>query len=378
MIIRCSNCSGALVYDIALGKMKCAHCNTFFEVDEVETSSLEEDMLEYNIFACTACGARVAVNNVECATWCAYCGQPTIVFERVSKRKKPEKIIPFKVTREEAKVVIRKYLKKGIFVPKAVKKFEVERLNGVYMPYWLYNVEYEDRPFFEVKRRNGHYKYQVQATTNFKNLTMDASENFSNLYSQRLEPYDMKELTDFQEVYLSGFYADCFDVNKEQLREKVFERCKKMYDNEISKKNLGSNCYSTTPKWKVLEEKYAMLPVWFLTMRYKDKPYTMLVNGQTKKVMGAVPYVKWKVAVVYLLVLAAFLLIVPGLSCKWFEYAVDNGNWILTFSIVLGAVVSFFAFFMGEIMRTGVNRDILHTSGRKITELNENRQEVDE
>ena len=378
MIIRCSNCSGALVYDIALGKMKCAHCNAFFEVDEVETSAFEEDMMEYNIFACTACGAKVAVNNVECATWCAYCGQPTIVFERVSKRKKPKKIIPFRVTKEEAEAVIRKHLKMGFFVPKAVKEFEVERLNGVYMPYWLFDVEYKDRPFFEVKRRNGHYKYQVCATTNFKNLTMDASENFSNLYSQRLEPYDMKELTDFKEEYLSGIYADCFDVNKEQLREKVFERCKKMYDNEISKNNLGSNCHSTTPKWKVLEEKYAMLPVWFLTMRYKDKSYTMLVNGQTKKVMGAVPYVKWKVVVVYLLVLAVLLLIVPGLSCKWFQYAADNGNWILMFGIVFGVVVSFLAFFMGEIMRTGVNRDICHTSGRKITRLNEIRQEVDE
>ena len=38
----------------------------------------------------------------------------------------------------------------------------------------------------------------------------------------------------------------------------------------------------------------------------------------------------------------------------------------------------FLAFFMGEIMRTGVNRDICHTSGRKITRLNEIRQEVDE
>ena len=35
---------------------------------------------------------------------------------------------------------------------------------------------------------------------------------------------------------------------------------------------------------------YAMVPVWILTTRYNDKPYTFMMNGQTGKVVGSLPY----------------------------------------------------------------------------------------
>ncbi|MBR6887371.1 MAG: hypothetical protein IKN16_02880, partial [Selenomonadaceae bacterium] len=35
---------------------------------------------------------------------------------------------------------------------------------------------------------------------------------------------------------------------------------------------------------------YAMVPVWILTTRYQDKPYTFMMNGQTGKVVGSLPY----------------------------------------------------------------------------------------
>ena len=35
---------------------------------------------------------------------------------------------------------------------------------------------------------------------------------------------------------------------------------------------------------------YALVPVWILTTRYQDKPYTFMMNGQTGKVVGSLPY----------------------------------------------------------------------------------------
>lgn len=34
---------------------------------------------------------------------------------------------------------------------------------------------------------------------------------------------------------------------------------------------------------------YAMVPVWILTTRYKDEPYTFMMNGQTGEVVGSLP-----------------------------------------------------------------------------------------
>ena len=33
-------------------------------------------------------------------------------------------------------------------------------------------------------------------------------------------------------------------------------------------------------------------PVWFYTFVYKDKPYTLLINGQTGKIAGTLPWKK--------------------------------------------------------------------------------------
>ena len=32
---------------------------------------------------------------------------------------------------------------------------------------------------------------------------------------------------------------------------------------------------------------YAMVPVWILSTRFEDKPYTFMMNGQTGKVVGS-------------------------------------------------------------------------------------------
>ena len=53
-----------------------------------------------------------------------------------------------------------------------------------------------------------------------------------------------------------------------------------------------------------MNPRYALLPVWFLTFRTDDEPHTILVNGQTGKMVGAVPYVKWKAVTLFLLLLA--------------------------------------------------------------------------
>ena len=36
---------------------------------------------------------------------------------------------------------------------------------------------------------------------------------------------------------------------------------------------------------------YMLMPVWFFTFKYKDKPYTVLVNGQLGKVIGTMPWI---------------------------------------------------------------------------------------
>ena len=43
------------------------------------------------------------------------------------------------------------------------------------------------------------------------------------------------------------------------------------------------------------EVEYALLPVWMLNIKFKEKMYTFAMNGQTKKAVGTVPMDSGKV-----------------------------------------------------------------------------------
>ena len=144
MIQKCKHCDGAVIYNPGVRKMECICCGSFFEVEELSSVNIndsqesysqveeksysdninikdsysysqDDTVMECNIYTCTTCGAQLALNGVESSTYCAYCGQPTIVFDRVSLEKKPKYIIPFQFDKEQAIGAIRERLNKGFF-----------------------------------------------------------------------------------------------------------------------------------------------------------------------------------------------------------------------------------------------------------------------
>lgn len=331
MIFDCPACASALIYNPTLGKMECLSCGNAYDMtnfdDKKETQelkrkelSLDEDMVEYNIYSCTACGAEIAVNGVESSTFCSYCGQPTIVFSRVSSSRKPKYIIPFEVTKEQAVASIRKRLSEGFFVPKEIQNFEIERVRGIYIPFWLYDIDYSDRQYLsgEVKSgKNTVTKYFFrEAECSLHNLTLDASRQLNDESSQRLEPYNTFSLKEFDIGYLSGFYADCYDMDTDQLDELAVSRTKDLFDKEVEKTIQASSIkiLKNDPEYHITNTEYALFPAWFLTFRYDNTPYTILVNGQSRKVVGAVPFDKPKVNVCFWLLGILSSLVTAGIT----------------------------------------------------------------
>ncbi len=319
MIYNCPNCMAALIFNPTSGKLDCLACGSTFEVDqfedketkaeeaaireteELKRAGIADDLMECQIYSCTACGAELAVNGVESSTFCAYCGQPTIVFNRVSSTKKPKYIIPFSITKDQAVASIRNHLSKGSFVPAEIQNFSIERVRGIYIPYWLYDIQYFDEQYLSGEVRSGkntvtRYFYRSASTT-FYDVTMDASKQLNDESSQRLEPFDTIAMRDFEPSFLTGFYADCFDMSREEMEKHARGRCMQMFNEQVaaSVKASSIRILRNAPKIQVTKTEYAMFPSWFLTFRYQDTPYTILVNGQTGKVVGAVPFNKAKV-----------------------------------------------------------------------------------
>ena len=373
MICKCPNCSGAVEYNPADEKMACPYCGDEFQIQDV-LKEQQEETISYQVYACTSCGAEISVNKTEVSTYCAYCGQPTIVFSRVSEDRKPGFIIPFKITKEQAVEKLRSKMRFGFFIPKEIKNFEVEKVRGIYIPYQLYNIYYYDRQKLKGKVHEQERFFIREAECEFRGITCDASMRLKDDLTQCLEPYDMRELKPFDVGYLSGFYADKASVGEPSLRKVAMKRAKEMFDGEVEKSIHADEirlCKGDR-KCEIISTDYVMLPAWFLMLRYEGESYTMLVNGQTGKTVGAVPANKNKMKLIFALLMPFTTMLGIGIGSFLAEYA-DSG-----FEIFWAGVPVWIGLWAtGSIMIDNVKNKIKQTKNKDMGMFVKKRQDKD-
>ena len=317
MATACPNCGGALIFKPELEKLYCSKCGGTFGAQETDNGDKEllEDIkavpmnevygfndptfVDRNIYTCENCGGEVVVTDTEVSTYCIYCGNPTVVFSRVAKQKRTDSILPFTVTKEDAMKAVRERIDKGFFIPPSLKKKKIDNIRGIYIPYNIVSCDHRDAILFRGKKGRGRYARTVyfkrHGSCRFKNIPLDASTKLNDELSSRLEPFDLHGLKEFNEDYLAGFYSDMPDVTKADIDKAASRRCEELFIQKAKRsvKADGVKVVSNHPHTTVSGDPvYAMLPAWFVTFEYKKKPHTILINGQTGKVVCALTWSK--------------------------------------------------------------------------------------
>lgn len=343
MITQCRNCAGHLVFDPAKQRLVCDHCGSEFRPEEFDVSEKiplwdkkaesmnevygtdSEEFMDCYVYTCGSCGGEIIINGSEASTMCIYCGNSAVVFNRISRQKRPEYIIPFLITKEEAVDYVHEKFKDGKFVPRKIKRFEPENVRGIYIPYWIVDLDHKGAAIISGRVKTGKSSrtdyYGRAGWMSIRDLPLDASTMLSDESSSRLEPFNMEGIKPFDEDYLLGFYSNVSDVTYGDLRSAANKRAEE-YFNEMAIDSVGGGCSSK----RIVSERhftaidygnirYAMLPAWFVTYDYKGKHNTILVNGQNGKVVGGVPWNK---------VLFFTLLIVTGIVLTVVCYIVLN------------------------------------------------------
>lgn len=331
MATLCKNCAHALVFDPARQKLVCAGCGSTFFPEEVESRAKayredldaesineingtdDKDLMDCYVYTCSECGGEIIVNGTEASTTCVYCGNPNVVFSRIAKQKCPEFVLPFTITRDRAIQIVRDQLRHGMFIPREIKNFTVDCCRGIYLPYWIVNADFYDAVVIQGQVRQGKNsvtRYFGRAgSMKLKSLPLDASRALSDESSSKLEPFALKGLKEFDEDYLAGFYSNVSDVTYSDLRSAALTRAQEYFD-EAAINDVDASAkkiISSMPSLKLDNDMvYAMLPAWFITFKYKGKPNTILVNGDTGKVVGALP---WKKALFFTLLITLGILV---------------------------------------------------------------------
>ena len=342
--------------------------------------------IDHKVYTCTSCGAELSLTGVETSSFCAYCGQPTIVYSRMESTLMPDSIIPFVITREKALKLVRDRLNKGFFIPKEVKNFEVERLNGIYIPYWLFDAVYDDSMVIRTKVKSGKSTvtryYRVNTHANLFYFPVDASKTLNDYSSRKLEPYDYAGIRPFNVSYMSGFYSDRFDMSADTMMMTSMYRAQSMMYEQAKKKVPGSptGMVDSYPTYHVKKKYYTLLPAWFMTFRYEGEPYTIMVNGQTGKVVGAVPYSRknfWGMLVGLTAAFSAILVPVSIAVCRAMLSSTTNsrsdgeGKF---FAMVLFAIGALFV--AGSSIMQKYKKNMALTKEAKLNKFTRERQEL--
>jgi hypothetical protein len=99
-------------------------------------------------------------------------------------------------------------------------------------------------------------------------------------------------MVDFNMSYLSGFYADKYDVPKSEIIDRIRKRAGDAANDVLKDDIRGFSSVSIKdPSINLIRTdwQYVLLPLWFMTYSYKNKLYQFAVNGQTGKVAGLPP-----------------------------------------------------------------------------------------
>ena len=315
-MIKCKNCGGELRFDPGTQKYVCDFCGSSFTHEELSEEEKEgkvkaEEQRMYeepagdgymNVFTytCPQCGGELFTTEETAATFCSYCGSSVLLESRVSKEQKPDYIIPFQITKEQAAEIYNKKLKGSIFAPSYIRHMDIEKVRGIYMPYWTYQLEgrgvvkgekVENRPVPGGTQVN---KYSVSSLAYVKGdgIEYDSASSFPDDLSQTIAPYKFSEAKKFEASYMSGFYADAGDMPEEAYFEEARSVMKELAANVIADQMdvSSADIEKTMPELDIKGER-AMYPVWFISARNKamNKVSYAVVNGQTGKAAADIP-----------------------------------------------------------------------------------------
>lgn len=331
---KCPYCGGELTFKPDQQKFGCDYCNSYFEEAEIEemykqmnqmaeetadpdakTLENENDYPEFeddsefsehtNLYHCDSCGAEIIAEENTSATFCYYCHNPVVLSGRLSGQYKPNFVIPFKVTREKAVESFKKWCGGRWFLPGDFKsKQQLEKMSGVYVPFWLTSCTADARLscIGEKKRSWTSGNYRVTEITEFavkrngilpfERLPSDGATKIEDALMDAIEPYDYSEMRDFSMQYLSGFLAEKYDVEWEQVvsraRTRINDGCKQKLHESIIGYN-STKAETMNVNFTKVDREYALMPVWFMNYKHGDKTYSFAMNAQTGKLSGTPP-----------------------------------------------------------------------------------------
>ncbi len=345
----CANCGADLRYAPGQTELACDHCGHVQPIPAAPASErrrtlaeldlgrgLAEDldsdaMVEIRTTSCPSCGAQVEFDGVTYAKECPFCATPVVIDTGTQRHIKPQAVLPFVLTEDQARSEMVKWMGSLWFAPSALVEYarKGRALSGVYVPFWTFDADtrsaysgqrgehyYETRSVtVNVNGRRETRQEQVQKTRwypasgrvarSFDDVLVMASKSLLQRLGNELTPWDLGALEPYAPEYLAGFSAEGYTITLADGHADARAAMNGVIQQDVAR-DIGGDVQRIDDIDTDFDDetfKHVLLPVWMAAYKYNGRSFRFLVNGQTGEVQGERPYSIWKIAFAVLLVL---------------------------------------------------------------------------
>ena len=340
---KCPQCGSTdISVNAKTGKLRCNFCRYEFEPEKIQgmetdisnlkgeimgsgTQDIISDTNEVMTFKCSSCGAEVVIDTSESTqARCHWCRNTLSVNQQIPNGAIPDVVLPFNLTKAEAKKQIETFVGKRKFFahPKFREEFTTDNIMGVYFPYMVVDVnsharfaghgEKEIRRYSQGTEENRRtyydadlYEVEREFDLTINGLTVESSSDKlkkdshkTNNIINAIMPFDIENSVKYNANYLKGYSSEKRDTNVEQLRDLVDRQSEDIArfacNDTLKEYDRGVNWKVEQLDVKGKQWKTAYLPVWLYSYQQKKGEKDSLlhyvaVNARTKETMGSVP-----------------------------------------------------------------------------------------
>lgn len=357
--LKCPSCGAPINFDVPSGKMKCSFCGASFTVEEVnQFNGISQANAELNAahaqqtgttgvaggagtaaspetqisttpaegqpgwveppptyldeatgqqmaqFQCNSCGGEIIGSPDMVSARCPWCNNNFVATGQLTSTRVPDRMIPFAMTKEQALDAFKAEMRKLKLIPKEFKQASVDDIQGVYVPYWLYDATVAGEGNYRCEtirtwtdsdyEYTEHREFDVYRSANvaFLDVPVAGTTKVTDKLTESIEPFDYTKSVPFSPAYLTGFMTNKYDVEAQDANPRALERMKKSTEDVLRNSISGYDTVSTVntsiqPAFGELE--YVFLPMWLMNVKFQHKNYNYAMNGQTGKFVGTFP-----------------------------------------------------------------------------------------
>lgn len=325
---KCSSCGYSLVFSPKDQALKCPQCENLVFIPSKKLaekkeynpqSKVERDKDTDFVHECASCGAKTKVDANGVTGVCPYCGSSNLNQLAESIEYKPDAIVPFQITKEQAILNYKQWLSTRKFVPKKLQDLaKVNKMEGLYVPCWdfdfnvnsLYKgvgIEEHRRTRYRTNSDGQRESYTETYETrhpfsgtrfdSFNDYVYSGSKTILQNELESLGNFGLENLKVYNTAYLVGFLSSSFDVDMHKSFENVTYDAKQEVVSRVKREHSYDDYedFKVTSTFNSIMWRYIYLPVYVCNFDYNKKKYRFLVNGYTGYVKGKVPRSGWKI-----------------------------------------------------------------------------------